>query len=123
MTPEDARDRGLPRAYLRAVLLVLLADGPSHGYELLEEARADGMRAVDAGGLYRELRAMERDGVVVSWWETSRSGPPRRTYEINDAGREALAAEAVVLRTTVRLLSELLDRAHAVVPPTVQPVR
>ncbi len=57
---------GLPRNYLRPCLLLLLAEGTSHGYELLDRATALGLDAVDPGGLYRCLRAMDEEGLVRS---------------------------------------------------------
>lgn len=104
--------RDLPRAYLRVVLLVLLADGPTHGYELLEQVRAAGIRLADPGALYRTLRAMEQRRDLESWWEPSSSGPLRRTYLLTSRGREALVAEMQATRATVDLLGEVLDRAE-----------
>jgi PadR family transcriptional regulator PadR len=110
MTNEQAVERGLPRAYLRPVLLSLVANGPAHGYDLLVQARAAGIRVADPGGLYRTLRAMEYDNLLESWWEDSSSGPPRRTYMLTASGRRALRVELDALRETVELLSALLDR-------------
>jgi len=117
MTVDEPIERGLPRAYLRAVLLVLVAPGPTHGYELLEQVREAGIRVADPGGLYRTLRAMDQHGLFESWWEASSSGPPRRTYALTAAGREALEAEIEAIRTTVDLLSDLVDRAERAVGP------
>ena len=114
MSVDDASGPGLPRSYLRPALLAELAHGPAHGYELLEQVRDSGVRVVDAGGLYRTLRAMEHDGVVTSWWEASQSGPPRRTYELTPAGVEALAGLAVELRFTIDLLADLAERIEAI---------
>lgn len=114
---------GVPRAYLRVALLALLACGPAHGYDLLEQVGAAGVRSADPGGLYRALRAMEHDGVVVSWWVDSPSGPPRRTYELTVAGRAALASEAVVLRNTLKLLTDFADRVDEAGRPSTESLR
>ncbi|MBA3606019.1 MAG: helix-turn-helix transcriptional regulator [Actinomycetota bacterium] len=108
-------ERGLPRAYLRAVLLVLVAAGPTHGYDLLEQVRQAGIRLADPGGLYRTLRAMEREQVLASWWENSSSGPPRRTYTLTSTGRAALAVQVGEMGEMIDLLSELVARADGVV--------
>lgn len=96
---------GLPRNYLRPCLLLLLAEGTSHGYELLEQIGALGMDRVDPGGLYRCLRAMDEEGLVRSAWEPSTSGPARRTYELTDEGREWLHVVAGSLAEVARSLS------------------
>ena len=101
---------GLSRSYVRPCLLLLLAEGPSHGYELLEQVRRLGVRNADAGGLYRCLRSMEQSGLVSSWWEPSQAGPARRSYVLTEAGREALECSSTSLREVHRLLGALLTR-------------
>ena len=100
----------LPRHYLRPCLLLLLAEGPSHGYELLEQARRLGIQGAEPGGLYRYLRSMEKEELVRSWWEPSQAGPARRTYILTDSGRNALKASVDSLREVRQLLVDLLDR-------------
>jgi PadR family transcriptional regulator PadR len=107
---ESALDAPLPRHYLRPCLLLLLAEGPSHGYELLEQVRGLGLRGAEPGGLYRCLRMMEKEEIVRSWWEPSQAGPARRTYRLTTAGHEALAEELRALRSVRHLLVDLLDR-------------
>jgi len=96
---------GLPRNYLRPCLLLLLAEGTGHGYELLEQVAALGMGRVDPGGLYRCLRAMDEDGLVRSAWEPSTSGPARRTYTLTDEGREWLHVLAGSLAQVAQALA------------------
>ncbi|MDP9419283.1 MAG: PadR family transcriptional regulator [Actinomycetota bacterium] len=106
---------GLSRSYVRPCLLLLLAEGPSHGYELLEQVRKAGVRNADAGGLYRSLRAMEQEGLVSSWWEPSQAGPARRSYTLTSAGRRALDGSVSALRDVHRLLGEMVERHDALV--------
>ena len=103
----------LPRHHLRACVLLLLAESSSHGYDLLEQARELGIRNIDAGGLYRELRSMEAEGLARSWWEESVLGPPRRTYVLTDAGQLALESARDDLENVHRLLTDLLGRYSA----------
>lgn len=106
----DGVQGGLPRNYLRPCLLLLIAEEPSHGYDLMEKLEILGLGSTDPGGLYRALRAMERDGLVLSEWETSTSGPARRTYALTEEGLEWLHAWAGALRESRRLLGRFLDR-------------
>lgn len=101
---------GLPRNYLRASLLLLLAETPAHGYDLMDQIGHLGLRHVDPGGLYRSLRVMEQDGLVESWWEQSTSGPARRSYRLTEEGTDWLHAWAGALRESRRLLSVYLAR-------------
>ena len=108
----DGSPARLPRAYLRVGLLIVLSDGPGHGYDLLEHVRELGINASDPGGLYRMLRSMEREGLLESWWEASDTGPARRTYSLTPAGRRALQNDAASLRTTISLLDDLASAAE-----------
>jgi PadR family transcriptional regulator, regulatory protein PadR len=113
---------GLPRNYLRPCLLLLLAEGTSHGYELLDQVGALGMERVDPGGLYRCLRAMDEEGLVRSSWEPSSFGPARRTYELTDEGREWLHVVAGSLAEVARSLATY-RRRYSRVAGQPDPVR
>jgi PadR family transcriptional regulator PadR len=101
----------LPRNYLRPCLLLLLAEGTSHGYELLEQVRALGLVNADAAGVYRCLRAMDEEGLVRSHWEPSTAGPARRTYSLTRAGRNRLRELTAELAETASALGCFLDRS------------
>lgn len=115
--PPDNDDllAGLPRNFLRPCLLLLIAEAPSYGYDLLVRLEELGFRHVDPGMLYRSLRAMEQEGLVRSSWQTSELGPPRRTYQVSDEGEDWLHAWAGSLRETRRIISRFLDRYETVV--------
>ena len=92
MAKED-RKRGVevrPRNWLVPVILVTLREWNSYGYELMERAAAFGFEAMNPGTLYRTLRHMEKEGLCVSKWETSKGGPARRVYSITEAGEAYL---------------------------------
>jgi len=121
MTIYQETERGLPRAYLRVVLLMLVAAGPTHGYELLDQVRQSGIRLADPGALYRALRAMDRQELLESWWEDSSTGPPRRTYTVTPSGWAVLDAEIQVIRATVELLAGVVERAERALGPKARP--
>lgn len=100
----------LPRNFLKASLLLLAREGPTHGYGLLDRLRSLGMKDPEPGNLYRALRALERQGLMRSVWETSTSGPPRRTYEITTQGEQWLDACARNLEKTRSVLDDYLAR-------------
>ena len=117
-TPSGEPPVGLPRNYLRPCLLLLLAEGASHGYELLEQVAALGLDRVDPGGLYRSLRAMDEEGLVRSSWQPSTTGPARRTYQLTDEGRQWLHAVAGSLADLVRSLEAYHRRYEALLVDT-----
>jgi len=106
---------GMPRNYLRPCLLLLLAEGTSHGYELLEQFSALGMGRVDPGQVYRCLRAMDEEGLVHSVWTPSTTGPARRTYSLTDEGRDWLHVLAGSLAEVTRALTAYHGRYEKLV--------
>lgn len=103
MTTKDMTTKnqasGLPRRFLRPLLLLSFSKvGRSHGYELAESVRAFGLN-VDMAGVYRELRAMEQRDMLNSGWEPSQDGPERRVYELTAEGM--VAAQAAIAELTV----------------------
>ena len=79
-----------PRNWLVPVILLVLREWNSYGYELTKRAAAFGFEAMNPGTLYRTLRQMEKEGLCESRWETSDGGPARRMYTITDAGKAYL---------------------------------
>jgi PadR family transcriptional regulator PadR len=74
-------------------LLLLVSDGPTHGYELLERLpRLLGEERVDVGNMYRTLRGLEDEGLVESEWRADLPGPAKRTYTLTEDGRALLDA-------------------------------
>jgi PadR family transcriptional regulator PadR len=72
-------------------LLTLLAQGPTHGYVLLERLpELVGEERVDVGNVYRALRGLEDEGLVASEWRADLPGPAKRTYTLTDEGRAVL---------------------------------
>ncbi len=76
--------------WLVPILLLMLRQWRSYGYELMEKMSAFGLAAMNPGTFYRTLRQMEKDGMVSSNWDTSEGGPARRVYSITDAGEAYL---------------------------------
>lgn len=72
------------------VILLMLREWNSYGYELMEKMTSFGLSAMNPGTFYRTLRQMEKDGIVSSCWDTSENGPARRVYSITAAGEAYL---------------------------------
>jgi len=73
---------------VRYGLLALLAEAPTHGYQLKTafERRTGGSWVLNIGQVYTTLQRLERDGLVAAIGDDDE----RRAYRITDAGREAL---------------------------------
>ena len=77
------------RTYPGALVLQALAKGFRYGFEIMD------FTGLPSGTTYPILRRFEHERLVRSRWEEQREAhqdgrPPRRYYELTDAGREAL---------------------------------
>jgi DNA-binding PadR family transcriptional regulator len=93
-------------------VLVLLADGSTHGYALIGRLKEMGIAEgeIDVGQVYKTLRCLERLGHVASTWSAEPTGPQHRDYELTDAGRAALDEWAAVMSERARLIDEFEAR-------------
>jgi PadR family transcriptional regulator PadR len=97
--------------FVEPAVLLLLAERPRHGYELIDELpELVGEERVDVGNLYRFLRALEEDGIVESQWRGDLPGPARRTYTLTDTGRGLLQTWADALRQSQEEIAQFLER-------------
>jgi DNA-binding PadR family transcriptional regulator len=75
-------------------VLLALADGPLHGYAIMQavDASAGGEKRMGPGTIYGSIQRMEDAGLVR---ELTRAGDDRRrVFGLQPAGRRALEAEA-----------------------------
>lgn len=115
-------DQELKKGSTSLLILSVLSGSPNHGYAIAREIErrcADALK-VGEGALYPALRALEREGMVESAWETQPSGPARRIYTLTDAGHAKLAS-------SVKSWSRFSNAVNAVLgdslggTPNVQP--
>ena len=107
-----------PRSWLTPYLLMLLRSWQGYGYELVRHLTLFGFGWVDPGTVYRALRELEREGCVVSHWDTSGgNGPARRIYTITDVGIEALGLWATTLDGYRQLIERFFEQYDGAVAP------
>jgi len=77
------------RGDVRAALLVLLAEGPQNGYQLIQEIerRSEGVWKPSPGSVYPALQQLEDEGLV-----RASETEGRRTYDLTPEGREYVEA-------------------------------
>lgn len=81
----------LRKGALEYCVLALLRDGQRYGFDLVRTlSEADGL-LVSEGTIYPLLSRLRRDQLVSTSWQESEAGPPRRYYQLTDAGKRALA--------------------------------
>src|SRR5688500_12104536 len=82
------------KGHLDMLLLAVVAEGPRHGYALIEALReqSGGDFDLPEGTVYPALHRLERAGLLQSSWGDA-GGRRRRVYSVTTDGRKALAAK------------------------------
>jgi DNA-binding PadR family transcriptional regulator len=93
-------------------ILAALQDGPLHGYAIVSRAEdlSRGRVKLATGTLYAALDRLARAQLVRVADEEVVNGRARRYYELTDAGRTALRAEAERMAEAARIVT---DRSRA----------
>jgi DNA-binding PadR family transcriptional regulator len=76
------------KGHLDLLLLSALADGPAHGYLVIERlrARSDGAFAFPEGTIYPALHRLEHARLLTSRWD-EQNGRRRRVYSLTRDGQ------------------------------------
>jgi len=79
------------KGHLDLLLLSILANGPTHGYAVIESLRQRSGGAFDLpeGTIYPALHRLEKQELLRSNW-TDASGRRKRIYTLTPKGRQAL---------------------------------
>jgi PadR family transcriptional regulator len=113
-----SHDPQILKGILSPVLLRLLAERESYGYELVQRLHDIGLTGVADGTVYPALTRLEREGRVVARLVSSRTGPARKYYRPTPIGYDALVAGANGWRALTRIVTPLFDH-----PPPERPAR
>ena len=123
VAPGRWKVRGRIERFIEPAVLLLLAAGPRHGYDLKEQVTTlVGSDRADVANLYRLLRQLELEGIVRSTWDTAGSGPARRVYRLTTPGRRLLDQWADALRALNETTHAFLTRYDSV-PADPEPRR
>jgi DNA-binding PadR family transcriptional regulator len=82
-------------ASAKPLLLSILAEGESYGYEIIQKVReiSGGEIEWSDGTLYPVLHRLEREELIESEWKEADSGRDRKYYSLSSKGRKVLQAE------------------------------
>jgi DNA-binding PadR family transcriptional regulator len=102
-----ARERFFDTGHLRLVILQLIAEKPSYGYEIIKaiEERLSGGYAPSPGVVYPTLTLLEEEGFAASSTEGN-----KKLFTATDAGREYLKAN----NATVKVIFGRMEQARKV---------
>ena len=88
----SSHDPQLLKGVLSVLLLQLLAERESYGYEVVQRLHEIGLADILEGTVYPALSRLEREGRLSARLVASNAGPARKYYRPTPAGYEALAA-------------------------------
>ncbi|MHC4477275.1 MAG: PadR family transcriptional regulator [Planctomycetota bacterium] len=80
----------LRKGLLDIVILNLLRHGRSHGYEMVRTLKQIQGLKIREGNIYPILARLQTDGLVRTYSEVSRDGPPRKYFELTESGQKVL---------------------------------
>jgi len=80
------------KGHLDLLLLAILAEGPAHGYAVIDSlrSRSSGLFDLPEGTVYPALHRLESQGLLRSRWQSD-APRRRRVYELTPKGQQALA--------------------------------
>lgn len=84
-------DKELLRGYIDPIILSILYDGDSYGYDLAREAkkRSNEEFELKEGTLYLAFKRLEKNGYVTGYWQEG-TGVKRKYYHLTASGKAYL---------------------------------
>lgn len=76
------------KGVLNLCVLVLLDQQDRYGYELVQKISSQ--IAISEGSVYPLLRRLTKEGYFTTYLKESSEGPPRKYYQLTEAGRTYL---------------------------------
>jgi PadR family transcriptional regulator PadR len=104
-----SHDPQLLKGVLSVLLLQLLAERESYGYEVVQRLHEIGLADILEGTVYPALARLEREGRVSARLVSSNAGPARKYYRPTPAGYEALATGTANWQSLADVVGTALD--------------
>ena len=103
-------DPQLLKGVLSLLLLQLLAEQESYGYEVVQRLHEIGLADVLEGTVYPALARLEREGRLSARLVSSNAGPARKYYRPTPAGYEALVSGTANWLSLADVVGSVLNR-------------
>ncbi|MEU1604724.1 PadR family transcriptional regulator [Micromonospora matsumotoense] len=99
----------LLKGVLDLAVLAVLRDSDGYGYDILRRLREAGLEEVGDASVYGTLRRLFAAGLLTTYVVPSESGPHRKYYALNAAGRDQLTRSGKTWRAFATTMDQLLD--------------
>jgi PadR family transcriptional regulator, regulatory protein PadR len=114
----STHDPQVLKGVLSLLLLQLLAERESYGYEVVQRLHDVGLADILEGTVYPALARLEREGRVSARLVSSNAGPARKYYKPTRAGYEALLTGTASWLSLAEVVRSVLNR-----PVPVEPIK
>ena len=99
----------IPIDFLSPWILLTLKNMSMHGYQLMQVMTISGLAAFDPATVYRTLRRLEKEGVIISDWKVGETGPAKRVYSLTAAGEKMLKENILILKQYQTILDRFFE--------------
>lgn len=112
MTRDDGWASQLRKGLVELAILGLLRQQARYGSQLVDDLADHPALAITAGTVYPLLARLARSGLVVTSWQESPVGPPRKYYALTEAGRSRLDSMATAFGAVRDAVTSILEETR-----------
>lgn len=100
------------RGYNDTIILYLLLDKPSYGYEISKQIRdmSNGKYVIKETTLYSAFTRMGKNGFIESFYRNAENGKRRTYYQITDQGREYYRMKCEEWKLTKEVIESFISQ-------------
>lgn len=98
------------RGHTETIILRILSEGDSYGYEISKTIIDGGEGIIDVkdATIYTAFKRMEEDGLLITYWGDGVGGARRRYYRITEKGRRFYEEKLAEWKKVSRILDKLI---------------
>lgn len=98
------------RGHTETIILNILKNGDSYGYEIAKQIKdkSENFFDIKDATIYTAFRRMEQEGWISTYWGDGVGGARRRYYTITDTGRNEYKLRLVEWKYANKLLCDLI---------------
>ncbi|MDD3947457.1 MAG: PadR family transcriptional regulator [Clostridia bacterium] len=98
------------RGHTDTIILRILSEGDSYGYEVAKKIIEGGEGLIDIkdATIYVAFKRMEEEGLITTYWGDGVGGARRKYYKISPKGREVYLSDIQTWKEINRILNNLL---------------
>ena len=101
----------LVKGVLPTLVLAILADGDTYGYDVVRRLRSAGLKSISDASVYGTLEKLFEEGLISEYRVAPSAGPSRRYFSLSAVGWTELKGGAEEWREFESLVNSILAEA------------